>query len=257
MGFIEGQPGYFLHHSLNGVREGTLRPEETIKGHFGWDSIDFHTASVFLALVRGQPATSLIDTLKPELMSTVGQVDDKNFISWYKHLLPDSNARKPLEQTIKNHGNGLSPTEYATAILAIRDKTYQEITRTLIRGKSPVASWLNSAMEKLGAVNRVQLAAVALETGLITPQAASTMPETAKIPHLSRLTQHQINLLKLVSQGLSNQEIGRQLNISPITARNYLTHIYLMLECETGRTKHSRIRASLIFNLNRNRTTTI
>jgi DNA-binding NarL/FixJ family response regulator len=56
---------------------------------------------------------------------------------------------------------------------------------------------------------------------------------------LSELSNREIEVLRLVSQGKSNQEIGDALHISEKTVRNYVSHIYDVLNV------HSRTRAAL------------
>lgn len=43
---------------------------------------------------------------------------------------------------------------------------------------------------------------------------------------LAALSEREVEVLRLVSEGLTNDEIGRALSISPLTARNHLSRIY-------------------------------
>jgi DNA-binding NarL/FixJ family response regulator len=40
------------------------------------------------------------------------------------------------------------------------------------------------------------------------------------------LTEREVEILRLLAQGLSNKEIGARLHISPRTAGNHIAHIY-------------------------------
>jgi two-component system, NarL family, nitrate/nitrite response regulator NarL len=47
---------------------------------------------------------------------------------------------------------------------------------------------------------------------------------------LTVLTERERQIMRLVSEGLSNKEIGRRLNISDGTIKQHLHHIYQKLE---------------------------
>ena len=65
-----------------------------------------------------------------------------------------------------------------------------------------------------------------------TYRAASEAPEQRTIAEnvLTTLTERERQIMRLVSEGLSNKEIGRRLNIADGTIKVHLHHVYRKLE---------------------------
>ncbi|NML51333.1 response regulator transcription factor [Streptomyces sp. R302] len=86
---------------------------------------------------------------------------------------------------------------------------------------------------KIGATHRTQAALYARDTGLSDPGAA-TRPAPASTLVLEReapsvgpaLTAREEGVLRLLSEGLSNRLISRNLGISEKTVKNHLNSIY-------------------------------
>ncbi len=64
----------------------------------------------------------------------------------------------------------------------------------------------------------------------ILPQIATKPVQTASTKQTARLTKREVEVLKLVADGLSNSQIARQLMLSPQTIGSYIRTIYNKLE---------------------------
>jgi DNA-binding NarL/FixJ family response regulator len=62
------------------------------------------------------------------------------------------------------------------------------------------------------------------------PLLAALSSEAASDQHPEGLTSRELEILKLMASGLSNKQIGRQLNVTEKTIRNYASAIYLKLK---------------------------
>ncbi len=60
-------------------------------------------------------------------------------------------------------------------------------------------------------------------------KALSTYPNQALAP-LPELTERELEVLRLISQGLNNQDIAQKLFLSPKTVRNHITNIFSKLQ---------------------------
>ena len=58
------------------------------------------------------------------------------------------------------------------------------------------------------------------------PEARTNKPERASIAYPDELTKRQVEVLRLVAQGLTNRQVADQLIISPRTVTTHLDHIY-------------------------------
>lgn len=56
------------------------------------------------------------------------------------------------------------------------------------------------------------------------------MRRTTTQNHLSELTERELEVLKLISEGYTNKEVGEMLYISEKTVKNYATNIFKKLE---------------------------
>ena len=67
---------------------------------------------------------------------------------------------------------------------------------------------------------------VAKGESVLTPVVASRLMAHMRAPAEEQLSEREIEVLALVSQGHSNQEIAKQLHISAATVKTHLIHIY-------------------------------
>jgi len=65
---------------------------------------------------------------------------------------------------------------------------------------------------------------------LITDLASKPHRPPARDPRLSRLTEREREVLSLVAEGLSNEEIARRLFLSPLTTKTHVSRILTKLE---------------------------
>jgi DNA-binding NarL/FixJ family response regulator len=65
---------------------------------------------------------------------------------------------------------------------------------------------------------------------LITDLASKPHRQPARDPRLSRLTEREREVLSLVAEGLSNEEIARRLFLSPLTTKTHVSRILTKLE---------------------------
>ena len=55
-------------------------------------------------------------------------------------------------------------------------------------------------------------------------------PGTSSPPELETLTERELEVLKLIAKGLSNEEIAKQLFVSMATVKTHITHILMKLQ---------------------------
>lgn len=58
---------------------------------------------------------------------------------------------------------------------------------------------------------------------------AEIRAERARAPQAPRLSDREVEVLQLVADGLSNQEVGAQLGLSPLTVKSHLARIGVKL----------------------------
>jgi DNA-binding NarL/FixJ family response regulator len=68
--------------------------------------------------------------------------------------------------------------------------------------------------------------AAARGEAVLAPAVASRLMTRMRAPVQETLSAREIEVLQLVSQGLSNKDIGRQLHISEATVKTHLVHIF-------------------------------
>ena len=76
----------------------------------------------------------------------------------------------------------------------------------------------------LAAIAGVLVVAVRIVAGLVWPKASVGTPPLRG--PLAKLSKRELEVAKLVAQGLANRQIGRSLFIQEDTVENHLTHIY-------------------------------
>ena len=106
-------------------------------------------------------------------------------------------------------------TEYEQAITA---------ARTQVGEKPFAAAWVQGRAMTLEQVLAAQGAVTMPETA---PAGPSSVPQTRKAsPSLDGLTAREIEVLRLVAQGLTNEQVAQRLVISPRTVDTHLSAIY-------------------------------
>lgn len=82
--------------------------------------------------------------------------------------------------------------------------------------------------------DRIQIGTVELEYRLATePESRRVRESAAALALLSRLSERELEVAKLVAQGLKSDEIGRRLHIATRTVNTHLEHIYGRLEIKS------------------------
>lgn len=69
------------------------------------------------------------------------------------------------------------------------------------------------------------------ETVLAAPVAATLVRRTTS--HAPTITQREVEVLELLSRGLSNKEMARDLFVSEATVKSHLSHVYVKLGVDT------------------------
>ncbi len=72
--------------------------------------------------------------------------------------------------------------------------------------------------------------------GKLIGHVAGTTPTTASLAIINKLTERETDVLRLIGQGLTNQDIAQSLFLSEGTVRNYVSQIFAKLEV-TDRTQ--------------------
>lgn len=74
--------------------------------------------------------------------------------------------------------------------------------------------------------------AAARGQSVLAPTVATRLMKRMRTPAHNKLSGREIEVLNLVSQGLSNKQISRQLHISQATVKTHLIHIFKKLEVD-------------------------
>ena len=64
---------------------------------------------------------------------------------------------------------------------------------------------------------------------IVTRRELMALVQLRSLSILDQLSEKQMAIARFAAEGLSHKEIGRRLGLSPITARNYLGHVYRKL----------------------------
>jgi DNA-binding NarL/FixJ family response regulator len=118
----------------------------------------------------------------------------------------------------------LTPREVDVLRVIGDGSTNRQIARTLNISEKTVKNHLRIIYEKTGAADRTQAALYAFRLGLRACQPCRRVPRSNGDPDL--LTTREVEILRLVAQGLTNRQISRRLKISEKTVKNHLSAIY-------------------------------
>jgi DNA-binding NarL/FixJ family response regulator len=66
-------------------------------------------------------------------------------------------------------------------------------------------------------------------TGFLEPDRGSILPRSARSEPVEQLTEREVELLHLVADGLTNDEIAEQLTLSARTVERHLSNVYRKL----------------------------
>lgn len=160
-------------------------------------------------------------------------------MSSYRRLRPDllvTDLRMPLK-----HGTDLikevisfDPDARILVLTAVDGD--QEISNALQAGAKGYLLKSASDGEVLDAVLNVAMGRKHIPSYLSSALAASV--------HADRLSERELTITRLVSQGLTNQAIASQMGVSIATVKFHMTHIMQKLGCsnrtEVARTAHKR-----------------
>lgn len=100
--------------------------------------------------------------------------------------------------------------------LVAQGATNREIAEQLVLSERTVKTHVHHILEKLGVENRAQAAALAVQYGLVPPPRGKARPD---------LTERELEILRLLAKGATNQEIAHTLGISEHTVKTHVHHI--------------------------------
>jgi DNA-binding NarL/FixJ family response regulator len=183
-----------------------------------------------VALSREDPATAR--TLAEEAVTLSSEVGDR----WFAAFSLDGLANAMLvagqaEQSARLFGAAMAMrAAIGAALPAARQAVHQRclpLLRTQLSEAALAAAWKqgqNLTLEQILAIGRAPLPSSALFAAEPAPPAA---------PAASELTAREIEVLRLVAQGLTDAQVAGQLIISPRTVHSHLASIYSKLGVNT------------------------
>ena len=143
------------------------------------------------------------------------------------HLFPTfSFATRTLETNVI-----LTPREKELLLLISLSWKNEEIAEELGISRRTVKNINSGLFSKLGVDSRTVAAITALTDGLVDASELKTVySDQINCLEEDTLTVREIEVLELISRGLFNKEIARELNITRPTARNHVTIILRKLK---------------------------
>ena len=64
----------------------------------------------------------------------------------------------------------------------------------------------------------------------LSPSVAAQVMKTMRAPEIDKLSSREMDVLRLVAEGLSNKEIAVELGVSPATVKTHLIHVFRKLD---------------------------
>lgn len=64
----------------------------------------------------------------------------------------------------------------------------------------------------------------------LSPSVATQVMKSMRAPEIGRLSSRELDVLRLVADGLSNKEIAVELSVSPATVKTHLIHVFRKLD---------------------------
>lgn len=147
-------------------------------------------------------------------------------------------------------GDGLWATEQITAdpalaavrvVIVTTFELDEYVTRAILAGASGFLVKDTEPADLIRAVRVVAGGDALLSPGItrrLIERAAAGMRPTADARALDALTERETDVLRLVAEGLTNEEIGARLHLSPLTAKTHVSRIMQKL--------HARDRVRLV-----------
>lgn len=142
-------------------------------------------------------------------------------------LRPDivlMDLRMPGMDGVEATATILSRTPQARILILTTYETDRDILRAIEAGAGGYLLKDASAAELARAVR----AAARGET-VLAPSVASTLVRQARLPAAPSLSAREIEVLRLVSRGFANAEIGRELHVTESTVKTFLQRAYAKL----------------------------
>jgi LuxR family maltose regulon positive regulatory protein len=137
---------------------------------------------------------------------------------------PDE-ARRRFEDAVDAYERGATPFEAAQARVALARVGLQLGHRQAAIREAEAAA---HALDRLGATGPASEARALAEAARTTP--GGSAPDRPAGPAGSPLSEREVEVLRLVAQGLSNREVGERLYISPHTAKRHVANILTKLD---------------------------
>lgn len=268
----------FIHPDVFMFIHDRRMDRKLLEDQFGWSDISIRQVSAVLSslsLSKEDNFPVLSARLKKEIGHTYPHViqflkDKTNvparfFLHRLQEILPDAEERKQISKAIKQTGtaikkSGLSPYEYAIIILIAKGMTNAETARFLGNSRQSTKKHQSDLKRKLemltvlvggeketggDILNRVQVVIMALKMGLIPARVMEGMPEYKKTRKIAKLSDRELQVLRLAAEGKTNKEIAPLLVISKQTVKNHFTHIYKKLRFGHGH--FTRLNAALMY----------
>jgi DNA-binding CsgD family transcriptional regulator len=130
---------------------------------------------------------------------------------------------------------GLTPREGEVLALLARGRSNREVAATLFLSTGTVRKHLEHVYAKLGVRTRTQAAMRALEFGIASGPAGVKAGEMlagierVELTRFYTLTEREVEVLALASDGRTNGEIAMTLRIAPETVKKHLDHVFAKL----------------------------
>jgi DNA-binding NarL/FixJ family response regulator len=172
---------------------------------------------------------------------------DTNSFNEGFHDLPHFFPTIPFATRTLETSVNLTPREKELLLLISLSWENEEIAEGLGISWSTVKNINNGLFSKLGVNTRTEVAITALTDGLIDASELKTVyADQINCLEEGTLTVRQTEVLKLISRGLFNKEIARELYISMPVVRNHITIILRRLK---GKNRTEITMAYLLSNL--------
>jgi DNA-binding NarL/FixJ family response regulator len=162
----------------------------------------------------GRTGVRLARELRPDVVLMDLRMPDLGGLDATRQILDYDPAIKVLALTITSDDHAVTAAISAGACGFLDKDTPLESVAAAIRAAASGAAWLSPK---------------AAETVFARLRGTTPTPER-QVPALQLLSSRELEVLRLVAQGMENAEIAQALNISPRTAKNHVSSILSKLE---------------------------